>query len=210
MLRITDTPRRRYLPSDITAANMRRDYNDKHTQQNVRYRQQIRSLNISFAVLGHEECETCPRHGHHSTVTHGLPAGSVSQHADGCEACAHHQQHISHAKEAREAYRADREKELSKEELVVSADLMKISLIPVLPHKAAVFTPRLIVFNETFAPLAAKSGTRTGKPPVAILWHEAIAGRDAVSVAATYWRFLALHREKRVIIYVDNCSAQNK
>ena len=87
---------------------------------------------------------------------------------------------------------------------------MKVSLLPVLPHKVALFTPRLIVFNETFAPLVSK-GARSEEKPLAVLWHEAVAGRDADDVAATFWRYLLEHRDKKVItIYADNCAGQQK
>ncbi|XP_043208495.1 uncharacterized protein LOC122374051 [Amphibalanus amphitrite] len=88
---------------------------------------------------------------------------------------------------------------------------MKVSLLPVLPHKAAIFTPRLIVFNETFAPLIRKGAQRGREKPLAILWHEGIAGRDAEDVAATFWQYLKENRDKREItIYADNCAGQQK
>ena len=88
---------------------------------------------------------------------------------------------------------------------------MKIALIPILPHKAAVFTPRLVVFNETFAPLVKKGSRGDGKKPLAVLWHEAVAGKDAEDVAAAFWYFLQQNRDKkRIVIYADNCSAQQK
>ena len=211
--RYNHAPRRRYLPSDITAASMHRDYNATHPQHQVsyeRYRQQLRALNISFAVLGHEECETCARQGQHNAKEHGLSERNISDHTDGCKACDVHLEHITHAREAREEYRRDADRDLSDDELVVSADLMKVSLIPVLPHKVAVFTPRLVVFNETFSPLV-KTGSKASPKALAILWHEATAGRDASDIAATYWKFLSKHREKKhITIYADNCSAQQK
>ena len=88
---------------------------------------------------------------------------------------------------------------------------MKVSLIPILPHKAAVFTPRLVVFNETFAPVVKKGARSDRKKPLAVLWHEAVAGRDADDVAAAFWHFLLQNRDmKRITIYADNCTAQQK
>ena len=75
------------------------------------------------------------------------------------------------------------------------------------PPKAAIFTPRLIVFNETFAPLVKKGARSEKEKPLAVLWHEAVAGRDAEDVAATFWRYLVEHRDKKVVtIYADNCA----
>ena len=81
-----------------------------------------------------------------------------------------------------------------------------------MPHKSAIFTPRLIVFNVTFAPLVKAKHPSGGSVAVAVLWHEGTAGRDAPpDVAATYWRFLSQHGDKEhTTVYADNCSAQNK
>ena len=78
-------------------------------------------------------------------------------------------------------------------------------------HKAAPFTPRLVVFNETFTPLVKKGSRGYGKKPLAVLWYEAEAGRDAENVTAAFWHYLQQNRnKKRIIIYADNCSAQQK
>ena len=88
---------------------------------------------------------------------------------------------------------------------------MKVSLLPILPHKAVIFTPRLITFNETFAPLVRKGAQRGQENPLAILWHEAVAGRDAEDVAATFWEFLKQNNDKKdITIYADNCAGQQK
>lgn len=105
----------------------------------------------------------------------------------GCQQCQMHVEHMDRVTEARTEYRRAWEREWTEDEYGCSADLMKITLIPVLPHKATVFTPRLVVFNETFAPLENHSkpkrarsvtvrGTRAGR--------EGIAGRDGVDLAA--------------------------
>ena len=213
--RYLHAPHRIYLPSDVTVAKMHKGYQEKHPEENVgynqRYRQEVVSMKISFTVLGHEECEMCKMHIHHNTTEHNLSTSSVADHTDGCEACARHDEHMTRARVARAEYRKDADRNLDEDEAVCSADLMKVSLLPVLPYKAAIFTPRLIVFNETFA-LLVKKGARSGKEkPLAVLWHEAIAGSDAEDVAATFWRYLRQHRDKRLItIYADNCAGQQK
>ena len=118
---------------------------------------------------------------------------------------------MTRARDARAEYRRDADREWDHDEAVCSADLMKVSLLPILPHKAAIFTPRLIVFNETFAPLVKKGARSEKEKPLAVLWHEAVAGRDAEDVAATFWRYLVEHRDKKVVtIYADNCAGQQK
>ena len=212
--RYLHAPHRRYLPSDVTVVKMHKDFLETHPEQDIsyqRYRQEVASMKISFTVLGHEQCETCKIHAHHNMTDHGLGKNSVDDHTDGCDACARHREHITRARDARAEYRRDADREWDQDETICSADLMKVSLVPVLPHKAAVFTPRLIVFNETFAPLVQKGARSQKEKPLGVLWHEALAGRDADDVAATFWRYLMEHRDKKVVtIYADNCAGQQK
>ena len=118
---------------------------------------------------------------------------------------------MSRAGEARSAYREDADREWNEDEFICSADLMKVTLIPIVPHKTVFFTPRLVVFNETFAALEKKGKAKRPMKSLAVIWHEATAGRDGDEIGATFWRFLSEHRDKkRITIYTDNCQAQNK
>lgn len=65
-------PNRKYLPSDINIKLMHTDFLSKHPQMNVSYelyRQQVAGMNISFAVLGHEECWQCEKFDLHSKIS---------------------------------------------------------------------------------------------------------------------------------------------
>lgn len=74
--------------------------------------------------------------------------------------------------------------------------------------KEIIFVPRIICFNESFVPLGKQ--TKTNKP-IAIIWHEAIAGRSQYDIISTFNKFLLMHRDaKDVTIWMDNCAAQNK
>ena len=209
--RYLHAPDRRYLPADISVRDMHKDYNDSNPAVSyTTYREEVVSMNIGFTVLGKEECDACKIHLHHNSSQHGRPQNS-QEHTDGCAECDKHTLHITRARSAREEYRQDADRTPDDDEAVCSADLMKIALIPILPHKRAVFTPRLVVFNETFAPLVEKGSRGSGKKPLAVLWHEAVAGRDAEDVAAAFWQYLLQNRDKRLItIYADNCAAQQK
>ena len=49
-------------------------------------------------------------------------------------------------------------------EEVVSADMMKVTVIPILPMKENIFTSRLAAFNETFAVLISQEkGRKTSR-----------------------------------------------
>lgn len=74
--------------------------------------------------------------------------------------------------------------------------------------KEVLFCPRLVVFNESFVP-AGKGYKKFG--PTAVLWHEAISGRSKQDLISTFYAFLSSVRDtEHVVLWLDNCSAQNK
>lgn len=74
--------------------------------------------------------------------------------------------------------------------------------------KEIIFVPRIICFNESFVPLGKQT---KNKKPVAIIWHEATAGRSQSDIISSFNKFLLLHRDaQEVTIWMDNCAAQNK
>ena len=86
-------------------------------------------------------------------------------------------------------------------------------MLPHLPGvKTSVFTRRLVRFHETFAPLGGKRAGRD-KQPIGVVWHEAIAGRQAEDVMSTYDKVIqdrAYRDCENFTFWVDNCAAQNK
>lgn len=73
--------------------------------------------------------------------------------------------------------------------------------------KEVIFVPRLIAFNESFIPAGKKSKV----PPFAALWHEATAGRSKKEIISAFYKyFLHIRDVEEVILWVDNCSAQNR
>ncbi|VVC98686.1 unnamed protein product [Leptidea sinapis] len=62
-------PRRLNLPSDITITMMHTDFNKLYPDLACSYevyRRVVKKLNMSFAVLGNEECELCAVYNVHS------------------------------------------------------------------------------------------------------------------------------------------------
>lgn len=208
-------PYRRYLPAGLSCAQMHKDYNEAHPNQKVSYdtyRRILKSENIGFTLLGHEECETCTKKAHH------MKSSTETDHTT-CEICIKHESHQKRFQEARAAYRKDANRSWRKDEIIASVDLMKVFLLPSLPHKICMFTSRLISFNLTFALLKpskenakeARRDSNVGASEKAILWHEACAGRDGEDIVSAYWSWLLEQRDKRYItLYADNCTAQNK
>ena len=90
-------------------------------------------------------------------------------------------------------YRRDAERGWEEHELVLSADMMRVSMLPVLPHKVCMFTRRIVANNETFSilhPSGQKRNSRQKKHGLAVLWHEGVAEHKAGDVA---WRAVTSH-----------------
>lgn len=74
--------------------------------------------------------------------------------------------------------------------------------------KEILFTHRLIAFNESFVPAGKKL---KATPPTAVIWHEGIRGRSKEDITSTFYTyFLTIRDTEHVILWVDNCSSQNK
>ena len=101
-------------------------------------------MNISFTKLGCEECEFCDRF----LVQHD---SSISQFDFDEHQCSY--------RAARMVYQEDVTSYVDCQHTIcVSVDLQKVFLLPHLPmYKSAIFTPRLIVFNETFLPVVPRT-----------------------------------------------------
>jgi hypothetical protein len=122
-----------------------------------------------------------------------------------CEICTNFVAHQNKFREARESYNKDKTSGVK----AFAVDLQKVCVLPRMEQfKDAIFTPRLVTFNETFAPLG---GATENNPNVAVLWHEATCGRNAPDIASTYWNFfIQVNCFIPIILWLDNCSAQNK
>lgn len=47
--------------------------------------------------------------------------------------------------------------------------------------------------------------------PHALIWHEAISGRNKEDIISCFYKFLKKNRDmKKFVIWLDNCSSQNK
>lgn len=121
-------PNRKYLPSDINIKLMHKDFVNKYPGMNVSYelyRQQVSEMNISFAVLGHEECWQCETFELHSKISkHEKKNIQVD-----CEDCQKWKLHYEQAIEARKEYIIDASSiRAGTESLCFSADLQKVGV----------------------------------------------------------------------------------
>ncbi|KAK5645946.1 hypothetical protein RI129_004410 [Pyrocoelia pectoralis] len=75
-------------------------------------------------------------------------------------------------------------------------------------YKVVLFTPRIILFNESFVPVGTNQGHLK---PIGAIWHEGIAGRRKEDIISCFYSFCRKNRDAlKITIWLDNCSAQNK
>lgn len=89
-----------------------------------------------------------------------------------------------------------------------SADLQKVIMLPrVDTFKKVLFIKRLVAYNESFVPVGSTSLFR----PFAVLWNEAVSGRDKEDIISCFYAFFFKYRDaSKIIVWLDNCSSQNK
>ena len=77
--------------------------------------------------------------------------------------------------------------------------MQKVIMLSRLPGLKVVFCKRIVVFNETFAPVGR---SKHGKDKAAgVLWHEEIRGRLAEDVASTFVSFIRKNRDTKDFIF---------
>lgn len=199
-------PDRLYLPSDITVTLMFQDFCQKFPNficSYDKYRKVVKSKNISFAKLGNEECELCESYQIHN------PEHKPESLNENCDICCTWRDHIKKAKDSRTRYNLDKEYNYDENTLCVSVDLQKIVMLPRLEmFKRAIFAQRLTTYNESFVPVGK---IRTGRFPFAVLWHEGISGRNQEDIISAFNAFFVQNRDiENFILWLDNCSSQNK
>lgn len=198
-------PNRLYLPSDLTISAMHKDFLEKNPSCKVsydKYREVVAELNISFVKLGHEECEDCEEFRLHDD-TH-----TKENLKEDCLGCTKWKSHNKRAYMSREQYKLD--SELNETDTVVySADLQKVIMLPRIDmFKTAIFTHRIVVYNESFVPTGQ---VRKDLSVFPVLWYEGLFGRSKAEIISAYYQFFIFHRDKKnIILWVDNCSSQNK
>ena len=131
---------------------------------------------------------------------------------DNCDICTRWKLHATRAKISREEYRRDVNRNKSENSIYFASDMEKVIMLPRLPGlKKVIFTKRVILFHETFAPLGGTKNDQ--KKPVGVIWHEGISGRNDEDLASTYSEIIN-HTDYRdyqhFVFWADNCTAQNK
>ena len=194
----------------------------------VKYTRQIRELNISFAKLGSEECEICDEHMVH--LKRNVKNNDISNESEEanrrskkidmmttcngeCEKCSLWKDHYKKYCETRSAYKNDKYLVgIESDTLFQSADMQKIILLPRLPeYKVCIFTKRLVVINQSFAPLNKEEVGK--KKSLAVIWHEEIKGRNDEDVTSAFLKcmnFVDFRDYENFVLWFDNCAGRNK
>lgn len=197
-------PKKLYLPSDITITLMYNLYLSKYPGIKVSYdvyRVIVKKMNISFACLGNEECEVCALL---------KPHFNKNECSTDCEKCIYFQKHREKYKECRIEYKADVKRAESELEIIYySVDLQKVILLPRMQqYKSAIFSTRLVTFNESFVPLGPTTNLNV---PFAAVWNESVSGRNQEDIISAFRAFFINKRDaKHIVLWADNCAAQNK
>lgn len=135
-------PNVRYLPSDITVTLMHQLFLEKYPEPQYTisydyYRNQVSKKNISFTVLGHEECEVCESLKIHEHSKDNL--------VNDCEICQTYFVHKEKADVARALYQEHAKKEFDEKSIYVTVDLQKVIMLPrVDTFKKVLFTKRIV------------------------------------------------------------------
>ncbi|KAG5885241.1 hypothetical protein JTB14_032940 [Gonioctena quinquepunctata] len=124
-----------------------------------------------------------------------------------CEKCEEQTGHLEKVKKARAAYQKDKFQKDQKM-MCYSVDLQKVIMLPRMDqYKIVLFTPRIVIFNESFVPV----GEQKHLNAVAAIWHEGIAGRKKEDIISSFHAFFLKNRDAQTVtLWLDNCSAQNK
>ena len=132
--RCKHAPNRLYISPEFTITSMYNDFCETNKEIAVSYsfyHSQIKAMNISFTKLGEEECEVCDVHDHHLQDFHRLCkqdviAADYHPTFDACKICNKFKKHITKAKEARDAYKSEKERIWEVNEIVFSVDMQKV------------------------------------------------------------------------------------
>lgn len=202
-------PNRRYLPNDFTIKFLWEDFKSNHPDyveiKYETYRREFDALNITICKLGHEECELCERVDQHAV---GHSKHSLSEDCNDCQSWT---VHIERAKQSRELYEFHANISSSTPDTIFySVDMEKVIMLPRLEtFKEALFTRRISAYNESFAPMGTFSDR--DRPIIAPLWHEGISGRKQEQIISAYHQFFLANKDRaNIVLWLDNCSSQNK
>ncbi|KAL4714331.1 hypothetical protein ACJJTC_009683 [Scirpophaga incertulas] len=199
-------PNRRYLPCGVSFTDLYKAYIAHCDEVEIKrcswayFHGIVKEMNLSTSIPKQDNCTLCQNHkeAHASQPEHNCLQCD-------CCVCRNFPEHLSN----RDLSRQSLERDVSTNNIeakVFTADMQKAICMPKLTTKDYYFSRKLVLFNETFV------SPGKNEPAFCLVWHEGESGRKAYNIASTYVQFIINHanRIKEIIIYCDNCTAQNK
>lgn len=130
------SPNRRYLPPELTVSFMWKDFCIGQKVGYDLYRNIFKQQNIGFSRPSQDECDTCKIYKSHSSELNSSCT---------CKTCIYYNDHKLFYTEARQAYQADKAKELTSAEKIFSVDMQKVLLLPKMSTKNSFFVSRYVI-----------------------------------------------------------------
>jgi hypothetical protein len=213
--KLSNAPKRKYIDSEyinfanqmnfkpILKANSVENRNNinEHILNSCNYDyfiKKFREKNIGFSVPSTDLCDKCETYISHS---------SANLDCD-CLVCVNYEKHCENYRKARNLINID--KNLSNIDLntiVLNGDLMKVIPVPVLKNKNSNFSEKITVYNQTFCQLGSD------KKSFCLVSHDAEIRKTANEFVNFILQFIMSEfcsEFKNLIIWFDNCCAQNK
>ena len=157
------------MSSEVTITSLWKEFRQNVEEISLeRYRLTFYRLNIGFDTPSQDECGICAVYKNHNPEVGGcgnMEDSSVSE----CETCSKYMKHKERYTLARQFYVEDKTTEWAESINIYTVDMQKVLILPKMTIKNSFFVSRLVVFNETFAPL------HNGEN-LCLIWHEAISG----------------------------------
>ena len=162
-------------------------------------------MNISFAKLGCEECEICDEHKIHMGFTDNEKKEKfdmLKTCESKCEKCTSLKDHYAKYRETWLAYKEDKNLVGNCENTCFCPQTEKDILLPRLPgYKVRLFTKRIVVINQSFAPIN-KEEVRL-KKSLGFLWQEGISGRNDEDVTSAFFGAMEFRDFDNYVIWLD-------
>lgn len=87
----------------------------------------------------------------------------------------------------------------SKNKRIYSMDLQKVIILPMPQNKNAVFTSRLVVFDQSFVTLDKNRSNKSA----CVLWHEALGGCKAEDLVDAMFEVIKKETDSTEFIFLD-------
>jgi hypothetical protein len=197
-------PKTNNISEDQLNRNRKRKSNEPGVCNYEFFNKIRKKLNIHFDNNYNEFCSFCNEHSIHHNSKYSEKLCDCL-----CNLCQKFEVHIKNANESRNLMRKDSKttENRNDSEVILSADMQKSLLFPIIRVKDNYFTEKLTSFNQTFAELGENNDA------FCLLSFDAKISKGANEFVNFYLQVLKSPKysdKKSITFYVDNCYYQNK